>query len=169
MVFGRSKKEVFRLDVERVWKKVKGWKEKFLSRAGKEVLIKVVAQAIPTYIMSCYRIPENVCKEIESMLEKFWWGSKEGERKIHWLKWERMANSKRDGGIGFRGIHDFNISLLGKQFWRLLQADGSLMERFFKGRYYPRCSIADTGTGFNPSYAWRSILSLRELVLNGAR
>ncbi|XP_058775258.1 uncharacterized protein LOC131649514 [Vicia villosa] len=59
VVFGRSKKEVFRLVVERVWKKVKGWKEIFFSRAGKEVLIKAVAQAIPTYIMSCYRIPES--------------------------------------------------------------------------------------------------------------
>lgn len=29
-----------------VWKKMKGWKEKFLFKVGKEVLIKVVAQAI---------------------------------------------------------------------------------------------------------------------------
>lgn len=40
----------------RVWKKVKGWKESFLSRVDKEVLIKTVAQAIPTYIMIYYRI-----------------------------------------------------------------------------------------------------------------
>ncbi|XP_058774618.1 uncharacterized protein LOC131648901 [Vicia villosa] len=169
VVFGISKKEVFRLVVERVWKKMKGWKEKFLSRAGKEVLIKVVAQAIPNYIMSCYRLPESCCKEIEAMLANFWWGSKEGERKIHWMKWERLAKSKRDGGVGFRGVHDFNISLLGKQFWRLLQTDDSLLDGFFKRRYFPRCSIVDAMPGFNPSYAWRSILSSRELVLNGSR
>lgn len=52
IIYGRSKKEIFRLVIERVWKKIKGWKEKFLSRAGKEVLIKVVARAIPSYIMS---------------------------------------------------------------------------------------------------------------------
>ncbi|XP_058736181.1 uncharacterized protein LOC131608553 [Vicia villosa] len=46
VIFGRSKKEIFKLVIERVWKKLKGWKEKFLSRAGKEVLIKAVAQAI---------------------------------------------------------------------------------------------------------------------------
>jgi hypothetical protein len=59
MVFGRSKKYVFSFVQERVWKKVKGWKEKFLSRAGKETLIKAVAQAIPNYIMSCYKVPKG--------------------------------------------------------------------------------------------------------------
>jgi hypothetical protein len=59
MVFGRSKKDVFSFVQERVWKKVKGWKEKFLSRAGKETLIKAVAQAIPNYIMSCYKVPKG--------------------------------------------------------------------------------------------------------------
>jgi hypothetical protein len=54
VVFGRSKKEVFSFVKDRVWKKIKGWKEKCLSRAGKETLIKAVAQAIPKYIMSCY-------------------------------------------------------------------------------------------------------------------
>lgn len=97
VVFGRSKKD-------RVWKKIKGWKERLLSRAGKETLIKAVAQAIPTYIMSCYKLPEGCCKDIESMLAKFWWGSKEGERKIHWMSWERMSKSKNSGGMGFRGI-----------------------------------------------------------------
>jgi hypothetical protein len=58
-VFGRSKKDVFSFVQERVWKKVKGWKEKFLSRAGKETLIKAVAQAIPNYIMSCYKVPKG--------------------------------------------------------------------------------------------------------------
>lgn len=44
---GRSKKVVFQNVMDRVWKKVKGWKERCLSRAGREVLLKSVAQAIP--------------------------------------------------------------------------------------------------------------------------
>lgn len=45
---GRSKKNTFAYLKERVWKRIQGWKEKLLSRAGKEILIKAVAQAIPT-------------------------------------------------------------------------------------------------------------------------
>lgn len=64
-MIGRSKKIIFQQLKERVWKKLKGWKEKMLSRAGKEVLIKAVAQAIPTYAMSCFLIPKGFCEEIE--------------------------------------------------------------------------------------------------------
>jgi len=71
VIFGRSKKEMFAFLQDRIWKKVKGWKEKCLSKAGKETLIKVVAQAIPSYIMSCYKIPEGCSSNIEGMLSKF--------------------------------------------------------------------------------------------------
>lgn len=72
VVFRKSKKQVFAMVIDRVWTKIKGWNEIFLSRAGKEVLIKAVAQAIPTYIMSCYKLPEITCHEIESLLTNIW-------------------------------------------------------------------------------------------------
>ncbi|XP_056695804.1 uncharacterized protein [Spinacia oleracea] len=56
-IIGRSKKSVFAALKDRIWKKLQGWKEKLLSRAGKEVLIKSVIQAIPTYIMGIYKLP----------------------------------------------------------------------------------------------------------------
>ncbi|CAK8571259.1 unnamed protein product [Lathyrus sativus] len=66
--------------------------------------------------MSCYKLLDGIYTEIEGMTEFFWWGSRNGERKIHWLWWDRMARTKKEGGMGFRGIREFNISLLGKQY-----------------------------------------------------
>lgn len=169
VVFGRSKRDIFAMVIDRVWKNITGWKEHFLSRACKEVLIKVMAQVIPTYIMSCYKLPEALCREIETLLAKFWWGSKNGERKIHWLSWENMARAKGARGLGFRGVGDFNTSLLGKHYWRLIYDEKYLVNRVFKGRYYPRNSIEGSSTGFAPSYVWRSILSVRDLIQKGSR
>ena len=45
---GRSKKQVFSILKKWVGQKLAGWKGKLLSMGGKEILIKVVAQAIPT-------------------------------------------------------------------------------------------------------------------------
>lgn len=50
------------------------WKEKLLSKAGKEVSIKVVAQAIPTYSMSFFKILDSLGDEMTSLIRNFWWG-----------------------------------------------------------------------------------------------
>jgi len=57
-----------------VWKKLQGWKEKLLSQARREVLIKSVIQAIPAYTMSCFKLPKGLIKELEVLIRKFWWG-----------------------------------------------------------------------------------------------
>jgi len=61
-----------------------------MSYAAREILIKVVAQATPTYVMSCFKLPDNLCGSIESMISKFWCGNKNGEKKIHWLSWNSV-------------------------------------------------------------------------------
>jgi hypothetical protein len=71
---GRAKYSSFAQIKERVWSKLKGWKEKLISQAGREVLIKSVAQAIPAYAMSCFRLPTRLIKEIEVLIRRFWWG-----------------------------------------------------------------------------------------------
>ena len=74
MVGGNSKVGTFKELQERITKKVMGWKEKTISKSGRETLIKLVAQAIPTYSMSIFKIPRSVCEDINSVLAKYWWG-----------------------------------------------------------------------------------------------
>ena len=56
---------------------MQGWNEKLLSQAGKEILIKVVVQFIPTYSMNVFRLPIGLLKDIEAMIRKFWLGCSE--------------------------------------------------------------------------------------------
>ncbi|XP_021736464.1 uncharacterized protein LOC110703014 [Chenopodium quinoa] len=79
----KVKEAVFACLKKRIWKKLNGWKEKLLLRPVKEVLIKAVAQAIPTYMMSIFKIMEGLIDEIYSLLCRFWWGSMEDVRKLH--------------------------------------------------------------------------------------
>ena len=73
-IIGKSKVEIFAEIKEKVEKKLLGWKEKMLSVGGREILIKAIAQAIPTYTMSCFQILKSLCDEIKGMMRKFLWG-----------------------------------------------------------------------------------------------
>ena len=79
---GRQKKACFNQIKERIWAKMQGWKEKLLSQAGKEVMIKAVIQSIPTYSMSVFRLPLGLIKDIEAMICKFWWGNQDNKRRM---------------------------------------------------------------------------------------
>jgi hypothetical protein len=147
--------------------RLKGWKEKFLSKAGREVLIKAIAQSIPTYAMNCFRLPKTWCDEISSLISSYWWGQQRDERKVHWVKWESLCAPKIDGGLGFRNLHFFNTALLVKQSWRLLNKPHSLFFRVFKARYFPRSTFLEAPLGSNPSFLWRSILLGREVIKKG--
>ena len=72
MVGGKSKANTFKELQERVTKRVMRWKEKHISKARREVLIKTVAQAIPDYSMSLFKIPKTICDGINSALSKYW-------------------------------------------------------------------------------------------------
>jgi hypothetical protein len=58
---------------DRKWKKIQGWKEKLLSKAENDVLIKAVAQSIPTYVVSCFDLKKTFCDDIGTMISRFWW------------------------------------------------------------------------------------------------
>lgn len=155
-VVGRNQRSLFLTVQERVKRKVQGWKEIYLSNAGKEILNKSVAQAVPTYSMSCFRMP--VVKELHSILAKFWWGKSNGEKGIHWRRWEFLCRSKKFGRLGFRIIEDFNQALFAKQVWRVFMTPNSLTSSIFRARYFPGGSVLDGNVRVYPSFVWKSLL-----------
>ncbi|XP_027174775.1 uncharacterized protein LOC113774437 [Coffea eugenioides] len=60
IVVTRSKKQLFGYIKENIERRMQNWKSKLLSSAGKEILIKAVSMAMPTYTMSCFKLP---CRE----------------------------------------------------------------------------------------------------------
>ncbi|MCI51865.1 RNA-directed DNA polymerase (Reverse transcriptase), partial [Trifolium medium] len=67
-MIGRKKRDIFAYIKDRVWKRINSWRGRALSKAGKEVMIKSVLQAIPSYVMSVYLLPESTIKDIERMM-----------------------------------------------------------------------------------------------------
>uniref|UniRef100_A0A803PW73 Reverse transcriptase n=1 Tax=Cannabis sativa TaxID=3483 RepID=A0A803PW73_CANSA len=166
----RNKTAVLGFMREKVRKRLQSWEGKLLLKGGKEVLIKSVVQALPSYAMNVFLLPLEISNDIERAMCKFWWNtSKDDNKGIHWMAWDKLCARKRGGGMGFRNLRDFNLSLLGKQGWRLLTRPQSLAARLFKARYYPNGTFLNAQLGSNPSFVWRSILESQSLIRQGTR
>lgn len=58
-----------------MWTKIQNWRGQHLSRAGKEILLKTVAQTIPNYIMGLFLLPKVPRDEIEKMMNAYLWST----------------------------------------------------------------------------------------------
>ncbi|XP_050217689.1 uncharacterized protein LOC126668542 [Mercurialis annua] len=77
---------------DRIQQRFQDWKEKFLSKAGKEVLIKSVLQALPTSVMGVFLLPKQLCEDIERIIARFWWkSSRSNNTGVIWQRWERLC------------------------------------------------------------------------------
>lgn len=166
-IVGRLKKVIFEALVDRVWNKLKGWKEKHLLRARKEFLLKCVIQAIPTYVMGIYRVLVAIIHKIHSYTANFFWGQETGRRKIHGRSWEVLCSPKCLGGLGFHDLSLFNIALLDCQAWRLIKREDTLLARVFKVKYFPNYNFLDSVLGFAGGFSWKSIWCTKSLVKEG--
>ncbi|XP_048605797.1 uncharacterized protein LOC125583207 [Brassica napus] len=142
-----SKCKLFAFLKEKLLHRVNGWTGRWLSKGGKEVLIKSILLALPTYVMSNFLLPLEICENLASAIAQFWWSSNPPKRGVHWAKWEKMCAPREEGGIGFH----------------------SLVARVLRGRYYRLSSPLRMGTVDTPSYVWTSISSARKLLLLGIR
>ena len=168
-LIGKSKTQVFAKIKERVGKKLAGWKEKLLSIGGREILIKAMAQAVPTYTMSCFQLPKTLCDNLKRMMRNFWWGQRNQESKIAWVSWKKICKSKLHGGMGFQNLQAFYLALLAKQGWQILTNPNSLAAWVDKAKYFPYDDILNSRIGSNPSYAWRSIHNSLRVLNEGTR
>ncbi|XP_062021316.1 uncharacterized mitochondrial protein AtMg00310-like [Rosa rugosa] len=135
-----------------------------LSQAGREVLIKAVAMAVPAYPMSIFLMPLTLCKKVNSDISNFWWGYSNSKEKIHWKAWDSLCTSKFERGIGFKDLHIYIMALLAKQCWRLINKPESLWSRILRARYFDKSTFLKAKKGARPSWVWNSLLASREVI-----
>lgn len=70
---GHRKKNTF-IDIkEKFVQKMKAWSVRNLSISGKEIFLKAILQAIPSYSMKCFKLPSSFRRELEALMSQFWW------------------------------------------------------------------------------------------------
>ena len=88
---------------------------------------------------------------------------------VKWMSWERLCGVKEDGGLGFKKLRSFNIAMLAKQSWRLINNINPIVTQLMRARYYPNSYFLNAQIAANPSYACRSIIESKDVVRQGCK
>jgi exonuclease III len=121
--------------VERMEKRLAGWKRLYLSKGGRVTLIKSTLSSIPTYYLSLFPIPMSIACRIEKLQRDFLWGGLEDEQKLHLVNWHQVCTPLHSGGLGIRNMAIFNKALLGKWLWRYSREPESLWRQVIDSKY----------------------------------
>ncbi|VFQ92152.1 unnamed protein product [Cuscuta campestris] len=135
---GRNKTAVFSYILDKIRQRLSLWKRKTLSKAGKEVLLKTIAQSMPQFAMSVFLLPQSTCTDIERLMNGFWWDAKleqyfdAGEV----LQIRRVPVNTRSFD-GWFWIRDFRGAYMVKSAYRCLMGDASVVSSFSNwGRFW---------------------------------
>lgn len=120
-------------------------------------LIQSVLTSIPIYFFSFFRVPKNVMDKLVSIQRKFLWGGAHEHNKIAWVKWDTVCLPKENGGLGIKDINAFNLALLGKWKWNLLQHQGELWARVLESKYGGWRSLNEAPRANTESIWWRDL------------
>jgi hypothetical protein len=106
--------------LKKLEKRLSSWSHKWLSRAGRLVLVKSVLEAIPVFWMSLSWIPKGTLEAARKLSFRFLWSGKKDTNVTPWVRWKRIAVPKDLGGWGLKNIHVFSKALAAKGGWHLL-------------------------------------------------
>jgi hypothetical protein len=96
--------------IEKVECRLAVWKQLYLSKRGRIILIKSTFSNLPT---SCLCFPSLLALPIELHWD-FLWGSIGEEVKFHMESWSKVCSSIIEVGLGVQNLLMFNRALLGK-------------------------------------------------------
>lgn len=85
------------------------------------------------------------------------------------MRWERLCVAKEKCGMGFRSLQLFNLAMLGKMGWPLLAEPNTFVCRVLKSKYFSSGDFLTAHVGHSPSFTWRSICAVQDLVRRGVR
>jgi hypothetical protein len=122
---GRRKRVYFQHIVDKIIARLKGWEGKYLSQAGRLILIKHVLSAIPQHVFAAIEPPKATLLEIERIFSRFFWGvNEDGKPKRVWRSWSSVAYPFDENGLGVRSLGDVCKSYSCKFWWKLQSNTG---------------------------------------------
>jgi len=110
-----------------------------------------------------FRFPVGVMKKIENIHRNFLWGWGSEGRKIAWVSWKKVCETKGEGGLGVINVKDFNLALLSKWISRLGSNEGGLWEEVLESKYGGWRNLKEDKGSSYESLWWKDLKRIWQL------
>eukprot|EP00253_Pinus_taeda_P029607 PITA_29607 len=145
---GNSKRD-WQWLLDRFYKKISGWEFKFLSLAGRFILVQAVLSQLSVDWAHIFFLPASIINRMNTLAANFLWGGHAYQNKFHLVKMASISKPRRAGGWGLLDMRSFGKELLCKSLYRGIFGDGPwskiIRAKYLKGKSiefsYRRCSI----------------------------
>ncbi|GKB92899.1 retrovirus-related pol polyprotein from transposon TNT 1-94, partial [Tanacetum coccineum] len=150
--------------VEKAKNKIRDWKNKSLSFAGRLQLCKSVISSMHVYWASVLIIPKGIIYDIHQLIRGFLWCNGELKRGKAKIAWEDIYRPTREGGLGIRNLEVFNYDLMTTHIWNILSFKESLWVRWIHKYKLRGRTFWDILVKNEMSWGWRKLLQLRDVM-----
>lgn len=156
-----SKSECF-LMIEKIAGRIKLWKSRSLSYAGRLRLIQSVIFGIFNFWASIFLIPKGVTNTIITMCRDYLWGKEEGKHSMAHVSWEDLCLPRKYGGTGIKHLYLWNVALMGKLVWEVENKKDVLWIKWIYARYLKNTSWKDFTPPLDSCWYLKKICSVKE-------
>eukprot|EP00253_Pinus_taeda_P019711 PITA_19711 len=144
------------------------WSHRYLSRAGRLVLVKAVLEATPVYWMALAWIPRSILARLQQIYNRYLWNGNQDKHIFAWVGWKKIAIPKKWGGWGLKDLPSFAQALAAKMGWTLLTGKNLWTSISYHKYIWPH-NILDwvrlpTWPNIGISSVWKALLNSLPLI-----
>lgn len=135
------------------------------------MLIKVVLNVVPIYMLSILKDPKKTVVALHLGLRYFIWNDNVNMKgRIPLLAWDRVCAPRDKGGAGVKDLGKQNLALGAKLSWNLYKQPSSKWASIFSAKYltnYSREAIFTTSSLPKGSVIWNFMVEYRSVIFPG--
>ncbi|WMV38401.1 hypothetical protein MTR67_031786 [Solanum verrucosum] len=115
------------------------------------------------YLLATINPHKGIINKIHQMFAKFFWGKSGGVKGKHWVAWDDLFYPFKEGGVGFRSLHDVSKALFAKMWWNFRVTTNSYEELTY-GINIVKKDHPVLAKGLGASHVWKMMIQVTEEV-----
>ncbi|XP_056686040.1 uncharacterized protein [Spinacia oleracea] len=150
---------------DKILARTKVWSAKFLSYAGRLLLIKTIVFGMQTFWCQIFILPKRIIKEVEAYCRCLLWTGDTAASKKALVAWDKLYQPRNSGGWNVKNIAAWNKVAIGKLLWALAFKKDKLWVQWVDSFYMKGQNPLQMSTPGSCSWALKKIFNSREVIL----